>query len=409
METNLSYGLTSLDYAQFSDRIRRNGENAIPEDLYNIMKNDYLEHPPVTDIITNYRLSEDKSRVILGFLVNFFLLHRSDISYTIYNVSASWEQVIVYWTYNGNSHWTVLSPVHLDGLITSEVMNDLPDNVLNYEELEQKIEEFMETVRAVLKRYLAYLELRPLEDDFSAFGENSESYKVAENTSRFSSAVWFNKIQEKDITLAGLGGIGSYTAFLLSRMQPRKIFLYDDDVVELANLSGQLFATSDIGTYKVNAVTRIMNDFSLYSSIFAYPEKFKSTTEPTDIMICGFDSIDARKMFFYVWKTHVSMSEHPESCLFIDGRLAAECFQVLCIRGNDSHNIKRYEEEFLFSKEEAEQTICSYKQTTYMANMIGSVMVNLFTNFVANEIMDGIRALPFYTEYNAETMLFSIN
>ena len=40
-----------------------------------------------------------------------------------------------------------------------------------------------------------------------------------------------------------------------------------------------------------------------------------------------------------------------------------------------------------------------------MSNMIASIVVNLFVNFVANKcepIID--RALPFYTTYSAETM-----
>lgn len=40
--------------------------------------------------------------------------------------------------------------------------------------------------------------------------ENSRSLLISEGTSRFSGAVWFDKIQEKRITLAGLGGIGRF-------------------------------------------------------------------------------------------------------------------------------------------------------------------------------------------------------
>ena len=69
----------------------------------------------------------------------------------------------------------------------------------------------------------------------------------------------------------------------------------------------------------------------------------------------------------------------------------------------------RYEKEFLFRDSEAEETLCSYKQTTFMANMIGSVMVNLFVNFCANECNPLIpRDLPFFTEYSADTMFFKV-
>lgn len=40
--------------------------------------------------------------------------------------------------------------------------------------------------------------------------ENSRTLLIREETSRFSSAVWFEKVQEKRITLAGLGGIGRF-------------------------------------------------------------------------------------------------------------------------------------------------------------------------------------------------------
>ena len=60
----------------------------------------------------------------------------------------------------------------------------------------------------------------------------------------------------------------------------------------------------------------------------------------------------------------------------------------------------------MFSDAQADATVCSYKQTTYMANMIGSIIVNLFTNFVANEIVPLIRELPFLTSYEADTMHF---
>ena len=37
---------------------------------------------------------------------------------------------------------------------------------------------------------------------------NSTSILVDEQTSRFSSAVWFDNVRSKNVTLAGLGGIG---------------------------------------------------------------------------------------------------------------------------------------------------------------------------------------------------------
>lgn len=190
-------------------------------------------------------------------------------------------------------------------------------------------------------------------------------------------------------------------------MKPASMFLYDNDTVEAVNMSGQLYGQSDLGRYKVVALAEIIRNFANYGSIFAIPERFTSESEASDIMICGFDNMEARKLFFDKWTEHVSSKPKEErtNCLYIDGRLAAEEFQIFCIKGDDEFNITRYAHDFLFSDEEADETICSYKQTTFCANMIASYMVNLFVNFCANQcnpIID--RDLPFLTTYNAETM-----
>ena len=160
-------------------------------------------------------------------------------------------------------------------------------------------------------------------------------------------------------------------------------------------MSGQLYSKANIGAYKVSALSEMISIYSDYNSIFAIPERFDETCEASDIMICGFDNMDARRVFFNKWVNHVN--NKPE----------IEEFQIFCIKGDDEFNINRYKKEFLFSDLEADETICSYKQTTFMANMIASVMVNLFVNFVANQCNPLIdRDLPFYTTYNAETMYY---
>ena len=84
-----------------------------------------------------------------------------------------------------------------------------------------------------------------------------------------------------------------------------------------------------------------------------------------------------------------------------------EEFQVFCMKGDDTYSIKKYKEEYLFADYEAESVQCSMKQTTYCANMIGSVIVNLFTNFIANQLKPVIpRDLPFKTYYSATMMYF---
>lgn len=215
---------------------------------------------------------------------------------------------------------------------------------------------------------------------------NSPTLLVDESTTRFSGAEWFNEIQKARIIVAGIGGIGSNVAFQLARMIPANLTLYDDDNVEMVNMAGQLFCSNDIGEAKVSAIANMIYNYTSMRQVLAIKDKFTSDKEPGDIMICGFDNMRARRTFFNSWHNHISdkSEEERSKCLYLDGRLSMDTLQILCIRGDDRYNIERYEREFLFADYEADATVCSMKQTTYLACMIGSLMVNLFTNFIAN-------------------------
>jgi hypothetical protein len=187
------------------------------------------------------------------------------------------------------------------------------------------------------------------------------------------------------------------------------LIIFDDDNVDIENISGQLYSMSDISSKKVNALANMIINYADYYKVISNSVKYTESSISGPIMICGFDNMMARRIYFNSWFRYVNMLpiEQRKNCLFIDGRLAAEEYQILCMRGDDDYSITKYREEFLFADSQADVTLCSYKQTTFMANQIASNMVNLFVNFVANKcepIVD--RYLPFYTEYNAETMFF---
>ena len=238
---------------------------------------------------------------------------------------------------------------------------------------------------------------------------NSPTLLMNDATSRFSGTEWYNEIQRKRIIIAGMGGIGSNLAFQIARMHPDAITLYDDDEVERANMSGQLFAHTDVGEFKVNAVANKIYNFTTTEHVMAVPEKFTPDCEASNIMMCGFDNMEARGIFYRKWLVHVDSKpeEEKKKCLFLDGRLSINTLQIFCITGDDTANMARYSNNYLFSDDEADETVCSMKQTTYLACMIGSLMTNLFTNWVANLLGPIIPYdLPFFTEYDAQNMIF---
>lgn len=286
-----------------------------------------------------------------------------------------------------------LQPIRVD---VAELFNSIVSEI-NYRPVTISAEELEEVEQTE--------EITMEENNENLIPVNSNTASIDESTSRFSGASWFDNIKKKTIIVAGCGGIGSWVVLLLARMKPASMFIYDDDTVEIGNMSGQLYRNSDIGKFKVDALATMVSEYALYNSVFAVNEKFTEDTEASDIMICGFDNMRARKVFFNKWSSHVASKslDKRKNCLFIDARLAAEEFQILCIKGDDEYNILRYSSEFLFSDEEADATQCSYKQTSFCANMVASYMVNLFVNFCNNQLESTIeRELPFFTSYNAE-------
>ena len=237
--------------------------------------------------------------------------------------------------------------------------------------------------------------------------ENSKTIEVDDYTSRFSGANWYDEIQSKTIIIAGCGGIGSNTVFQIARMKPDSIIIYDNDTVETGNISGQLFRKDQIGEFKVNAISSIIRDFSNYYSVRAFNELYSYNSSVSSIMICGFDNMEARRIFFNNWLKYVRTIDEKDRkyCLFIDGRLSFDTIQVFAITGDDTFNIQRYSKDFLFSDKEADETICSLKQTTYLACMIASIITNNLVNFCANLAAGfNINSVPFLTEYDSNNM-----
>lgn len=233
--------------------------------------------------------------------------------------------------------------------------------------------------------------------------ENQNAESTQETTARFSSAEWFDAMQQSTILIAGVGGIGSWLALLISRMRPRNILLMDGDMVETVNMSGQLYRTSDIGKLKVDALSDTLKEYSAYYNVMSIGSMFTEESEAYDIMICGFDNMEARKLYFRKWFDRVKSKPMAErgKCIFIDGRLNAEKFQVISITGTDYYGMKKYIQEFLFDDSEVDEAPCSFKQTTYCAAMICSVMCNVLVNFMSNSYA---RPVLLFQEYDAETM-----
>lgn len=235
--------------------------------------------------------------------------------------------------------------------------------------------------------------------------EISKTHFMSDAVSRFQGASWYGTVENLHVTVVGCGGIGSWTAFLVKRLNVKTITLFDNDSVEVNNLSGQLFKRIDAGETKVGALRSLCNEFSTNNTVIAAVHERFTNQSLTKVTICGLDNMESRLTVFNRW---AELYDNDPEALFIDGRLSAEAFQIFVTQGGNRSSLAEYRKKWLFPDSEGDQTVCSYKQTSFMASMIASFIVNILVNFADNSNSTGKslleRTVPFYTEYSGDYM-----
>lgn len=219
-----------------------------------------------------------------------------------------------------------------------------------------------------------------------------------QGVSRFKGASWFNLIARTNITVVGLGGIGSNAALLLSRLRPAKMSVIDFDLVDASNLAGQFYFTNDVEKFKTEAITERIQSYSSYWNIDSRTERVTEAMmkSASGVVVCGFDNMEARKNC-YLWA-----KENPKISLFIDARLNAESWQLFALTQEDLQSTEY--EKYLFADSEVEDAACSYKQTTYAAMMLASMISNVVINY-ADNVAGHFRSLPKRLYWNSYSMM----
>lgn len=250
------------------------------------------------------------------------------------------------------------------------------------------------------------------------YGMNTiPNYAMVRSDARYHGAPWYEKAKNASIIILGCGGIGSHLALCLSKTSPARLDLVDMDTVDDTNLSGQAYMQYDIGVQKVVALSQLIKAFGYQRCVSAINRTLHNVAiSDYQVVFTGLDNMEARKEAFTKWKT--SNKDHS-GALFVDGRMAAEHLIVLAVYGGDEYSIKNYEENWLFDDSEAEETVCSYKQTYYCANMIAGFMTNVYVNFLASMCDSGEarkpknsielnRTKPLVIDYDCVTMNLKI-
>jgi molybdopterin/thiamine biosynthesis adenylyltransferase len=170
------------------------------------------------------------------------------------------------------------------------------------------------------------------------------------------------------IDLVGLGGIGSPTGMLLTKMGCSDVRAIDSDRVELVNLASQLYRLEDMqhGRPKALAAQAIWHAFSGVEAqaVVACAEEIALG----GIVILGVDSMAARRA---IWEQRIR--DQPHIARLIDARMGAENGIIFTINPHSAHDQQFYELS-LYTDAEGLPLPCSGRAVLYNTLWIAALI-----------------------------------
>ncbi len=113
-----------------------------------------------------------------------------------------------------------------------------------------------------------------------------------------------DRCQRLRVLLIGAGAIGTHVALALVRKGIGFLHIFDDDAVELKNLTRQLFSTRDVGKNKAICLSKMLSKQGFFqTTITAYPYTFQEALQMDetgldffyyDCVICAVDNNPTR-------------------------------------------------------------------------------------------------------------------
>ena len=195
--------------------------------------------------------------------------------------------------------------------------------------------------------------------------------------------------------ILGCGAIGSSASTQLARMGADKFVLYDNDIVESANVGVSQYTLYDVGHAKVHSLETKLKDINDLAEIICEDKLFKELLyrgNNKDIVIIGFDNMKSRL-------EAVTECSKYKLKLLIDGRMGAEHYQQYTFtKPNYNDYVKTW-----YADKDGSSEPCNMKATSYCSNMSGS--------FIANTIRKVLTRQPYEValSFNFPTMTVEKN
>ena len=197
--------------------------------------------------------------------------------------------------------------------------------------------------------------------------------QIKERYSRQQDIVPAKRLAQCKATVIGVGAIGRQVALQLAALGISWLKIVDFDQVEESNLASQGYLENDLGRPKVQATADLAKQLNQQLEIFEVNDRFKRSMDAGNVVFCGVDRIETRRLIWESVKEQISC--------FIDGRMSAEALRILTACDPDS---RQHYPNTLFAAGEAYAGPCTAKTTIYCANIAAGLMVAQFTKWLRN-------------------------
>jgi hypothetical protein len=187
-----------------------------------------------------------------------------------------------------------------------------------------------------------------------------------------------DRLANLQISLIGLGSIGSVTGLYLAKMGVNNMTAFDADIVDIHNVSNQAYGRSDVGLSKVEAFADLLElQVGVQANTIA---KQYDGRDLSEIVISAVDSMKSRET---IWK---SIREKPEVRLYLDARMGLETLMVWALRPQVKEDRVLYSQS-LVPDDQAHQDPCTARTVCYTPLMAGSILCSHVKRYVNDEMI----------------------
>ncbi|MCF7924790.1 MAG: ThiF family adenylyltransferase [Candidatus Izimaplasma sp.] len=194
------------------------------------------------------------------------------------------------------------------------------------------------------------------------------------------------KIQQKDVIIIGLGGLGGNVVNQLVRLGVNRMTIVDFDCFEESNLNRQLFSNmKNIGKYKVDVISKEIKKINPQVTIRIIKKRIQNVKHISgDYMIDCVDNIET-KIYLSKLSNQLQIPLLHGSCGGWYGQvgwISPKCTLIEDLYGSEE---KGLENELLIP--------------SYVANVVASYMVSEFIKMIKNSstiILDNILFIDLY-------------